>query len=61
MQVDTLIVNGILVTVNPDFEIIEKWLVKSRKLVSLNLDEILDHAIKQGERIQHWRTHRETT
>jgi len=28
MQIDTLIVNGILVTVNPDFDIIEKWLVK---------------------------------
>jgi len=38
-----------------------KWLVKSRKLVSLNLDEILDQARKQGERIQYWRTHRETT
>jgi 5-methylthioadenosine/S-adenosylhomocysteine deaminase len=38
-----------------------KWLVKSRKLVSLNLDEILDKARKQGERIQYWRTHRETT
>ena len=38
-----------------------KWLVKSRKLVSLNQDEILDQARKQGERIQHWRTHRETT
>jgi len=61
MQIDTLIVNGILVTVNPDFDIIEKWLVKNRKLVSLNLDEILDQARKQGERIQHWRTHRETT
>jgi hypothetical protein len=38
-----------------------KWLVKSRKLVSLNQDEILDQARKQGERIQYWRTHRETT
>ena len=38
-----------------------KWRVKSRKLVSLNLDEILDRARAQGKRIQEWRTHRETT
>jgi len=38
-----------------------KWRVKSRKLASLNLDEILDQAQAQGKRIQEWRTHRETT
>ena len=38
-----------------------KWRVKSRKLVSLNLDEILDQARAEGKRIQEWRTHRETT
>ncbi|MDO9110177.1 MAG: amidohydrolase [Desulfatirhabdiaceae bacterium] len=38
-----------------------KWRVKSRELVSLNLDEILDQARAEGKRIQEWRTHRETT
>jgi 5-methylthioadenosine/S-adenosylhomocysteine deaminase len=38
-----------------------KWRVKSRNLVSLNLDEILDQAYLEGKRIQEWRTRRETT
>jgi 5-methylthioadenosine/S-adenosylhomocysteine deaminase len=43
-----------------DVMISGKWRVKSRKLVSLNLDEILDRARAEGKRIQEWRTHRET-
>jgi 5-methylthioadenosine/S-adenosylhomocysteine deaminase len=38
-----------------------KWRVKNRVLVSLNLDEVLDQARAEGNRIQEWRTHRETT
>ena len=38
-----------------------KWRVKNRRLVSLNLDEILDQARTEGNRIQEWRTHREST
>ncbi len=44
-----------------DVMISGKWLAKSRELVSLNLDEILDRARAEGKRIQEWRTHRETT
>ena len=44
-----------------DVMISGKWRVKNRKLVSLNLDEILDQARAEGKRIQEWRTHRETT
>jgi 5-methylthioadenosine/S-adenosylhomocysteine deaminase len=38
-----------------------KWRVKSRKLVSLDLDEILDQARAEGIRIHQWRTRREKT
>jgi 5-methylthioadenosine/S-adenosylhomocysteine deaminase len=38
-----------------------KWRVKSRKLVSLDLDEILDQARAEGKRIHQWRTRREKT
>ncbi len=44
-----------------DVMIAGKWRVKSRELVSLNLNEILDQARAEGKRIQQWRTHRETT
>jgi 5-methylthioadenosine/S-adenosylhomocysteine deaminase len=37
------------------------WRVKSRELVSLNLDETLAQARAEGKRIKQWRTHRETT
>jgi 5-methylthioadenosine/S-adenosylhomocysteine deaminase len=36
-----------------------KWQVKNRRLVSLNLGEILEQARAEGNRIQHWRTRRE--
>jgi 5-methylthioadenosine/S-adenosylhomocysteine deaminase len=38
-----------------------KWQLKNRRLVSLNLGEILEQARTEGNRIQQWRTRRETT
>jgi 5-methylthioadenosine/S-adenosylhomocysteine deaminase len=38
-----------------------KWRVKNRCLVSLNLNDILDSARAEGNRIQQWRIRRETT
>jgi 5-methylthioadenosine/S-adenosylhomocysteine deaminase len=38
-----------------------KWRVKNRRLISMNLDDILDQARAQGKRIQEWRSRREPT
>ncbi len=38
-----------------------KWQVINRRLVCLDLDEILDQARAEGQRIQEWRTRREKT
>jgi 5-methylthioadenosine/S-adenosylhomocysteine deaminase len=37
-----------------------KWQVRNRSLVRLNLNDILDQARAIGNRIQEWRTHRES-